>query len=399
MPDIFDANGLRVKTRSEIVSDLEQAFRAAYRADIVLDQNSPDGQIIGNFAQALVDLRELLVQVNNGFDPDRAIGRILDERVVINNIQRAGATYTTINIDVTVDRTLTLQGLDADFNNPNGVGFTVQDNQGNQFILIDTETLTAGTHSLPFRARNLGEVETIIGTITNAVTVVLGVTGINNPSAPVSIGRNEETDAQLRLRRQRSVSLASTGYLNGLLGLVLSLDGVSDAKLYENYTNTTDVNGIPPHCIWLIAEGGSTADIANAIYERKSYGCDMKGGVAWPIVTASGAIFEAKFDRPTAENLYVRFDIKRTSPIHIFDLDVIKEYIEDNVLYTIGQFSETSELTTAAVSAIASQGGGGVPINMEISDDGYTWVDFLDVPSLSAKWVIDKSNVEVTVIS
>ena len=152
MPDILDAQGLQVKTAQEILSDLSADFRNIYGNDINIDQNSPDGQILGIVTQMATDLRELLVQVNNGFDPDRAIGRILDERVVINNIERVGATYTVINIDITVNQTVTLQGLDGNYNDPNATAYTVQDNAGNQFILADTTTLVSGTHSLTFRA-------------------------------------------------------------------------------------------------------------------------------------------------------------------------------------------------------------------------------------------------------
>lgn len=399
MPNILDAQGLQVATSQEIRDNLETGLRAIYGQDINLDQNSPNGQEVGITTQLVTDLLELLVQVNNSFDPDRAIGRLLDERVVINNIERFGATYTTINIDITVDRTVTLQGLDGNYNDPTATAYTVQDNAGNQFILADTSTITAGTHSLTFRARNIGQVETTIGTINNPVTIVLGVTGINNPAAAVTVGQNEETDAQLRVRRQRSVANSANGYLNGLLGLILSLDGVTDARLYENFTDTTDSNGIPPHAIWAVVEGGANLDIANAIYERKSYGCNMKGDIEVPIETSSGQQFIAKFDRPTSQNLYVRFDIKRTNPFHVFDLDVVKKYVEDNVLYNIGDFAETSTLTSAAVLGIAAQGGGGVPINMEISDDDSTWVDFLSVNMLDDKWVMDADNITITVVS
>lgn len=399
MPNILDADGLQVATSQEIRDSLESGLRAIYGQDINVDQNSPNGQEVGITTQLVTDLLELLVQVNNGFDPDRAIGRILDERVVINNIERFGATYTTININITVDRTVTLQGLDANYNNINATAYTVQDNAGNQFILADTSTIIAGTHSLTFRAREIGQVETTIGTINNPVTIVLGVTGINNPAAPVTVGQNEETDAQLRVRRQRSVANSANGYLNGLLGLILALEGVTDARLYENFTDVTDGDGIPPHAIWAVVEGGANLDIANAIYERKSYGCNMKGGIEVPIETASGKQFIAKFDRPTSQNLYVRFDIKRTNPFHVFDLDVVKEYIEDNVLYNIGDFAETSTLTSAGVLGIAEQGGGGVPINMEISDDDSSWVDFLAVADLDDKWVIDADNITISVVS
>lgn len=398
MPDIINANGLQVKTAEEIRQELENGLRNIYGADINLDQNSPDGQLVGILTQFSVDIRELAVQINNNFNPDRAFGRLLDERVVINDIERNGGTYTITDIDITVDRTVTLQGLDAAFNDINGQGYTVQDNAGNQFILIDTATITAGVHSLSFRARELGRVETTIGTITNPVTVVIGVTNIDNGSAPTTIGQAEETCAQLRVRRQRSVALSSTGYLNGLLGDVLALGGVTDAVLYENVTDSVDVDGIPAHGIWLVAEGGANTDIGNTIYENKSYGANMKGDVEVNIVTASGGLFVAKFDRPTAQDLYIRFEIQRTVPLYVFDLDSIKQYIVDNLVYSIGDYSETSLVTAQAVAGIANQGGGGVPINVELSDDDLVWTDFLEVPTLDSKWTLDVSRIEITVV-
>jgi uncharacterized phage protein gp47/JayE len=396
MPDIIDADGLQVKTAAQIRAELEADLREIYGADINLDQNSPDGQLVGIMTQQAVDLRELAVQINNGFDPDRAVGRILDERVVINNIERNGGTYTIQPVSITVDRTLTLQGLDQDFNNINGTGFTVQDDAGNQFILVDTTVLTTGTTSLNFRAKEIGRVETVIGTIQNAVTIVLGVTVINNPSAALQTGQAEETDAQLRLRRQQSVALASNGYLNGLLGEVLSLAGVTDARLYENYTNIVDSDGIPPHATWLIVEGGANTDIGQAYYENKSYGSNMKGAVEVPIITASGGLFTALFDRPQARDLYIRFEIQRTVPLYVFDLDVIKDTIAEGLVYKIGDFAETSLVTVAALAGIAAQGGGGVPVNVEISDDNITWYDYLNPPTLDSKWTLDSSRIEIT---
>ena len=398
MPDLIDATGLQTKTLTEIKNDLNTGLRGIYGSDINLDQNSPDGQLVGILAQMAVDLRELITQVNSQFDPDQAVGRLLDQRVVINNITRAGGTYTTQPVDITVDRTVTLSGLDANFNDPAGVGYTVQDNAGTQFILVDTVTLTAGTHSLNFRAKTIGKVEVTVGTITNPVTIVLGVTAINNSSAPLEIGQDEETDAQLRVRRARSVAISSTGYLNGLLGEVLSLTGVSAARLYENYTETTDGNGIPPKSVWLIVEGGANSDIANLIYKNKSYGCGMLGAVDVDIVTASGAVFTAKFDRPTSQNLYISFYIKRTDPLFIFDTASVKQYIVDNLIYEIGDFAETSLVTEKAIAGIAAQGGGGVPINVEISDDDITWVDYLDVPSLDSKWTLSTARITITVV-
>lgn len=398
MPDIIDATGLTVETATEITAGLVAGLQIIYSADINVAQNSKDGQVVGILTQMAVDLRELLVSINNSFDPDQAVGVLLDQRVALNNIQRAGGTYTEQPIDITVNATVTLQGLDSNFNNPNGTGYTLQDNSGNQFILVDSVTLTAGTSTKTFRAKQIGNANVPINTITNQVTIIPGVTVVNNSSAAISIGQNQETDAQLRTRRQSSVANSSTGYLNGLLGAVLAIPGVTSAVLYENVTDSTDGNGIPPHAIWLIAEGGANSDIANAIYNKKSYGANMKGSVSVDIITASGALFVAKFDRPSASNLYIQFTIITTTVGFSFDTTAIKNYIAANLVYTVGQFAETSRVTDAAIAGIAAQGGGGVPVLVQISPDGSSWTDFLAAPTLASQWTLDPSRISITVI-
>lgn len=399
MPDILDANGLTVKTRTEIVDELGEAYRGIYGEDINIDQNSPDGQVIGIMAQMAVDIREQLVNIYNSFNPNRAIGVVLDERAAINNVVRAGATFTTINISITVDRTLTLQGLDADYFNVNGTGFTVQDNAGNQFILIDTTTITAGTHSLAFRAREIGMVETVIGTIQTPVTIVLGVTGINNPVAATNIGVNEESDPTLRLRRARSIALSSNGYQNGIEGALMDVSGVSDAVVYENDTSITDSDGTPGNTMWAIVDGGANEDIARVICYKKSFGCGMRGDVTVGVEQANGRIVDINFDRPETQNLYIQFEIQQTTPGYAFDLDGIKAALENTLMYGIGDAADTSRITIEAAAAVLSFGGGGVVINVEISDDGYTWADYLTPTAKDYKFVVEANNISITVVT
>lgn len=398
MVDQITSTGLTVKTLQEIITDLETGLKDIYGQDINVDPNSPDGQLINIFAQSASDIRELAVQINNGFDPDRAVGRILDERVVINNIERQGGTFTIQPIEIVTDRTVTLEGLDADFNSVDGTGFTIQDDAGNEFILIDTIELTAGTTTVNFRARQIGAVTTTVNTINSFVTIVLGVVSVDNPLGALSIGQDEETDAELRVRRQQSVAINSTGYLNGLLAAVLNLDGVSEAVIYENVTNSVDSNGIPAHGIWLVVEGGANTDIGNVIYNKKSYGANMKGDVEVVITTASNFTFTAKFDRPEATDLYIRFDVQPVVATPSFDEAAVKQYIVDNLTYNIGEYAETSRITEIARDALDATGAEGVPVNVEISDDDITYVDYLETPTLDAQWVLDTTRITTTIL-
>lgn len=395
MTDSLTSNGLQVSTNLELVEALVADWKEIYGEDINVEQNSPDGQLINIFAQGQTDIRELLVQLYNSFDPDNASGRLLDERCAINNVFRRGGTFTTVDITVTTDRTVTLEGLDENFNDPEAIGYTIQDNAGNQFILVNTQTLEAGTHSVLFRAQNIGRIETTIGTITTPVTIVLGVISVNNPTAPVNIGENEETDTELKIRRRQSVSIGSSGYLNGLLAYVLQLDGVTDAAIYENYSNQTDTLGLPPHSIWLIVEGGSAADIAQAIYLKKSYGCDMKGDITYTIITASQQEFIAKWDEPTTQPVYVRFSIKLLKSGISLDLDAIKQYIYDNTIFRIGSYADTSSLTCTAQNAINGVGGEGLALDVKISTDKTNWVEYIP-PKAATKLVL--SDIYITIL-
>ena len=398
MVDSIGVDGLTVSTAAEITTTLTTGMQAIYGADINVDSNSPDGQFIGINTQANVDIRELLVSINNSFDPDQAVGIQLDQRCAINNIPRIGGTYTVQPISIVTNATVTLAGLDSNYNNPNGVGYTVQDSSGNLFILAATTTLTAGTTVCDFRAQQVGQVSVPINTITTPVTIIPGVVSVNNPNSAITVGITQETDGQFRIRRAQSTANATSGNSTGLQGNLLALPGVTEAVVYQNRTNTTDANSIPPHCIWVVEAGGASSDIANLMYKTISDGCDMKGSNSYSVTTPSGAIFTAKWDNPTPETLYIEFDIKRTVPGFEFSISAIQAYIAANLTYGIGQFAETSSITAVAVAAIAAQGGGGVPVLVQISPDNSTWTDYLAPSTIASEFTVSGANISITVV-
>ena len=398
MTSQITAAGLSVDTLTDITNSLVTGYQGIYGADINVDQNSPDGQTIGILAQAVEDLLEFLVSINTGFDPDQAQGAILDQRVAINNVQRQGGTYTVQPISIVVSATVTLQGLDGNYNSPSGTGYTVQDSSGNQFILAATTTLTAGTTSVDFRAQQIGAVNVPINTITTPVTIVQGVTSVNNPTVATTVGQQQETDAQLRTRRQQSVALSTTGYLNGLLGAIQALPGVTEAVLYENDTGSTDGNGTLAHTVWLVVAGGASSDIATQIYNRKSYGCGLRGAQTYDITTANGTIFTAKWDNPTAETLYIEFNIQTTVSGFSFNTTAIKAAIAAALTYGIGAAAETSAITAAAVAAINAQGGGGVPLDVQVSNDNASWTDYLAPTGVNYQFGVSAANITITVL-
>ena len=175
-----------------------------------------------------------------------------------------------------------------------------------------------------------GAVVTVPNTITTQVTVVLGVTSVNNPTAASVTGVTAESDQNLRVRRQASTAISSQGYFDALYAALNNINGVQ-ANIYENDTGFT-VDTVPEHSIWVIVGGsGSPAAIANAIYTKRNAGCGMKGSQSYAVTQADGSTFTVYWDDLIPENVFISLalqSINGTTPPNIAG---ILTYLDDNL--------------------------------------------------------------------
>jgi uncharacterized phage protein gp47/JayE len=392
MPDALDENGLTIKTLAEIIADIENGMKAIYGDDISVASDSPDGQMINLFSQACIDLRELLSDIYSSLDPAQAAGVVLDQRVAINGVMRNPGTYTVVPESITVDRAVSLVGLDdepAATAIPAGV-YTIKDDAGTQFALIASVNLTTGTTVCNFRAVDIGAVEVAVGTITTPVTVIAGVTAITNLSGATTQGVDEETDAALRIRRQKSIANVSTGYLDSIEGNLLDVDGVSEAVVYENVTATTDGDSIPPHSIWAIVAGGADADIGQVLYAKKTAGAGFKGTEEVDILRANGSTYTVKFDRPSDESLWISFALDL--PGGVIDTSAVKASIVENVSWAVG--------SDALADVITSYVKGLNPLYritaMGVSDDNITYVEVLAAATKASRFIMSTARITIS---
>lgn len=396
MPDTLDENGLTIKTLTEIVAELESGMKTIYGDDINVDPDSPDGQMINLFAQACIDIREVIEDIYAGMDPDQATGVVLDQRVAINGLMRNGGTYTVAPVEITVDRAVSLIGLDAlsdaleaDF--PAGV-YTVKDDAGTQYVLLDSVNIAAaGTATYDFRAVNIGAVLVEVGTITTPVTVIAGVTAIANASAASVQGVDEESDATLRIRRRKSVAIASEGYLDSIESNILALDGVTACVVDENATNITDANGTPAHYIWVIVEGGDEDEIAAAIYATKSSGSGMRGSTVVSVPRPNSRTIDISFDRPTDEDLYIRFSVVEKNG-GVIDTDNLAELIVENVIYNVGDSASADDIIAYVKSVNTDYRVTG----MEVSANGSTWYEVVAPTAVNYKFVLSTARISIS---
>ena len=370
--DELGFNGLETKDNLTLVSDLTVGFQNTYAQDgetLNLDSNTPDGQIIELFAYAGTVVRELITEVYNSCDPDKCVGSVQDNRYQINYIERKAGSYTLQNIAITTNQTVSLEGLDAMYSDPEASAYAVSDNNGNIWYLVDSTTILAGTTTLEFRAKDKGAVVPTIGTITNPITIIPGVISVINNVGATSIGSEEESDSDFRIRRNRSVAVPGKNNIDNMEGQIYEIDGVVAVKIHENRTNATDSTGTPAHTVWAIVEGGANTEIADVIYGNIG-GSDTRGSVVVPITTASMQTTNISFDRETIVPLYIKFDLYVITELGEINQSSIKDYIAENLTYNIGKNAETSKVTQVCSDAMLADGGNGYALNVQISKGG-----------------------------
>jgi len=318
MPNKIDGTGLTTATTAENVAFLTIAYQQIYGPNIDLSSSSQDGQMLQIFVQVTVDVEDILAGVYSARDINQAVGTQLD--TLVYWIQRLGGTFTIQPVAITTNKALTLFGLDQ----TTQPVYTVSDGSGNEWQLINTQVIVgAGTNTFNFQSLNPGAISSAQNTITVAVTVVQGVTVINNPSTYSTLGVNAETDAAFRLRALASTSIASQGFFNSLYATLSNTPNETKTIVIENYGDTVSPNstcsavGVPAHGIWVITQGSALpATIAQEIYAQRSLGCNMKGAQTYQITQADGSIFVVQWDVVIEENVYIQFTATSIDGIH-----------------------------------------------------------------------------------
>lgn len=385
-------NGLVTQSLEEIRADLVSKFQNIYGNNINIEQNSPDGQFINLLAQEKKDTLDLFTQFYNNLDPDRVIGIPQQILYKLNGLTINAYTYSYVYVNVTTTQPVNLQGLDENIESADATGYTVRDTNGNRWILATSTNLEVGEFLLSFRAAELGSVTALPNTINIMETVLLGVSGVNNPANNYITGNQGETSAQFRQRRNQAMAVAAQGFDDAIESQMLNLENVTQCKVYDNRIDEIE-NEIPPHTVWVIVEGGTPEEIGRIIYNNLPPGIPMKGTQSVSISKTNGQIQVINYDLPTAVPLYVRATIKNFANTNI-DINYIKQQLA-LLDFKIGALVESLVIQNEIKNVIGETGS---PYNCEISLNGSTWVDYLTPVGLDEYFSISTNNITLTVV-
>ncbi len=207
--------------------------------------------------------------------------------------------------------------------------------------------LTVGTNSLT-PSTTITITETTNGEYQGTVSMTCTETGPKNANAgtlnvidnPLSgftrtfniddaiLGRNIESNAELRIRRNDSIVTSRSATVDAIRNKILDLNGdeyallpeLTDVVVYENDTDITDSKGIEPHRIMaVIRQAGDVTsrdqEIIDAIGSSKAAGIGTSYGNATGGDAVTGTYTDQTdvdhtiyFARPTKVDIYVTFD-------------------------------------------------------------------------------------------
>lgn len=313
------STGITIKTVDEILTDMESEQLANIDADLNVEADSVLGQLNGVYAAALAEIWELLEEIYQSAYPDTASGQSLSYIAALTGAIRQVATKAELDVH--------LEGV-VDTVVPTGTRCYVDGDPDSEFETTAPATIaeegTPDYVAVTMRAVTEGSATTAADT--DDLVILTPVSGLDaitidtvtDPPAFLE-GGDEETDAELRFRREQSLAQAGSTTVDAIRADLLLVDGVDSCTVFENPTGETDSNGVPPYAIEVLVYNAEAPDfvnqeVADQIWASKPAGTQAYGTSGpFTVTDTSGNTHSIYFSEPTTLRTYVEVALTETS--------------------------------------------------------------------------------------
>jgi hypothetical protein len=312
-----------------VTTDINQAFGGNLNPAV----NTPQGQLASSQAGIIGNVNDTFLYMTNQFNPAYSVGRWQDGIGYIYFIERNPALPTVVLATCSG-----LPGVDI------VAGALAQATDGNLYTCTTPGVIGAGgTCTATFTCNVPGAIPCVANSLTTIYQSILGWDSITNPADGV-IGQDVETPQQFEARRFASVAGNSLGALSSVYGAVLGVPGVLDAYVTENPTGSpVTVGGVTlaANSLYVCVVGGTSTNIANAIFTKKAPGCAMTGGT-------SVTVYDTNYEMPQPS-----YTIKYQTPNPLAVIFAVNIANNSQVPSTA-----TTLIQNAIVAAFAGEDGG-----------------------------------------
>ena len=354
----FDASGVNVANFTEIRSALIEKYKEAYGSDIDLSTSSADGVFVNNLSLIMNNTLQTMLTLYSNLDVENATGKYLDTLCNLSNITRKDATPSSASLQITNIGSDTLSNINRlTFLDKAGVAWIYETEEPISITRNETKEINAV-------CEQTGPVEAPVGFISAIVQ--------NYPlqiaqKEKAIVGRDIETDDELRARRSKALGGNSSTVLESLIGSLINISGIDDVYIYNNNSaseyETKDSTKIEPHsvyCVLRLDETVSVSDetIGNIIHNKLTPGVRTQEPDASVVTSNNGlkksyVFVEKVFNTAIAESaqtIYWKQAVPISSPITIeikaYDFFTTSEIqtIGDKVITYLNKLSLSEDL-------------------------------------------------------
>lgn len=276
----FTPEGLVLPEESAILAGVQTDMDSAFGGGLNPALETPQGQLASSTTAIIGDKNNEFARYVNQVDPAFAEGRMQDAIGRIYFLDRKPGTPTVVIATCTG-----LSGVVIP------VGARAEAVDGNLYLCTQAGTIPpGGSIDLPFACSVDGPVDCAPGALNQIYQAIPGWDSLLNADAG-TVGSYVESRAEFEARRRQSVALNARGSLPSIYANVANVADVIDVYVTENNLSVPQTIGgvsLAPHSIWVAVVGGEAADIADAIWRKKSNGANYNGNTSYTVEDREG---------------------------------------------------------------------------------------------------------------
>lgn len=318
------ATGFNLKRQPDIQKSIEDRHRAAFGELIDVAIATELGQLDGNISSELAECWEVLEICYNAFDPEAANELVLAVLASLTGTVKRNALPSTVVYTVNLNAGATV----------NAGSLVSIPGRPDILFALDGAAHNAGGSAADITLNTLGGPLTATATVTGPIAVPAGLLSVivtaspgwNNGFNPVdaTVGRNVDSDIQLRQRRFDELALRGGSTLRALKADLLDvashpeLAGIESVEALENTGDAPDSNGLPGHSFEIVLDDGASptvADnaIAQSIFDSGPAGIFSSGTTLASATDENGDAQPERFTRVSRLTVYVSLTLVRTA--------------------------------------------------------------------------------------
>jgi hypothetical protein len=387
--------GFVIETLEDIKAGIENDLRAAFGQSIDLTDASNFGKIVGIVSERFAVLWELAEAINSSQDPDSAMDAALEAIAAITGTLKESPRPSTVTLTLTgtpatdiltgsrsvvpdtgsafittADATITLleswqstvaYALDERVTNNSRVyqciGAGTSAGSGGPTttaasIVDGTVTwkyLGEGTGAIDVASESVenGAIIAVAGDISEIDTPVAGWSNVTN-LLDADLGVAQETNEDLRVRREEELADVGSSPLDAIRAKLLKVTGVTAVTMFQNVSDITDSDGLPPHSVEALVTGGEDQAIRDALLAAVAGGIQTHGTVTGTATDSEGTSHTIKFSRPNEIEIYV--DVELTKDADEYPLDGDDQIKAKIVAYGDAQRTGKNAVATALIA-------------------------------------------------